>query len=799
MREISRTDGTDLKAIEGNIKNKFNWTWLQEEDNTGEFLSSWARKVDVPGKVRCIVCNDTVSYGSGGKKDLKRHPSKKEHQRLLNLKKTNQTLSSALNAVQEVVCSLPYGAPENVHSEAVCSSRRDPNLPKIVSFEDRKAHAEAFIVSFLAEHCLPFTMAPKLIEFAQMMSSDAKVLQQLSMSNATASYKLREGLGQYLDEELSNELKESFFSFNVDECFSNNYQKIFSMLVAYYSEKLNAVVIKHFKSESFTVVNARSLSDFVLKVLADGGIPLSNVVSVLSDSTNYMRGKVAGFETLLREKIPHLLDIDGDACHHAHNAAGVFCRAFGGTIESLCKDMRTELTFSTDLRDYVNRACEILGLNFRMPVNYTEHRWLSVLDAADLQLELLNANTILYFAWVKKEDKPLYLNDVTSLLKTSSDRSKTDISAMRGNCSRKKLTKAGQERKDRIVDKLFIYRMKTILQLNVYTFVLPIIKSFVLVMEQKEPMVHRLYDEIKNCMRTFLACFMRIEAVKKLTGKGLQTVDVKNVSLQKNIEDWNVGRATKKILQDLRKDDPIRETFETSLRNAFETCAIYLQKKYPLDNEVLRLLSSIDPKCQATSSGASAMKKLANFFPSVISEVDRDAYDSEVDKYHLLTDVPTLDGADGKPKQLDVWWFEVFEANELPLLTKLIKAAMSIFSGPMIEQSFSSMNEFLSKKTNRLKPETVAAIQSVRFDLKACKETSFTRYRRKNFLKTPVNRRLCGKFILAYRNYNGKNIIKRKNRDADVVERGIPVIPKKKKKSMHDRADEARKRAFSTK
>ena len=166
---------------------------------------------------------------------------------------------------------------------------------------------------------------------------------------------------------------------------------------------------------------------------------------------------------------------------------------------------------------------------------------------------------------------------------------------------------------------------------------------------------------------------------------------------------------------------------------------------------------------------------------------------------YRCTDVPPLDDDDGKPKRLDTWWSEVLAAHNFPLLSKLIKAAMSIFSGPMIEQSFSSMNEFLSKKTNRLKAETVAAIQSVRFDLKASKETSFSCYRRKIFLKTPVNSRLCGKFILAYRNYNGKNIVKRKNRDADVVERGIPVIPEKKKKSMHDRADEARKRAFSTK
>ena len=65
-----------------------------------------------------------------------------------------------------------------------------------------------------------------------------------------------------------------------------------------------------------------------------------------------MRGKVTGFKTLLR----YLLNIDGDACHHAHNAVGVFCWAFRGSIEFLCNNMRTELTFSTDLRDFVNKV-----------------------------------------------------------------------------------------------------------------------------------------------------------------------------------------------------------------------------------------------------------------------------------------------------------------------------------------------------------------------------------------------------------------------------------------------------------
>ena len=41
--------------------------------------------------------------------------------------------------------------------------------------------------------------------------------------------------------------------------------------------------------------------------------------------------------------------------------------------------------------------------------------------------------------------------------------------------------------------------------------------------------------------------------------------------------------------------------------------------------------------------------------------------------------------------------------------------------------------------------------------------------------------------------------MKRKNSNAEIVERDIPFVPKKRKKYIHDRADEARKRAISTK
>ena len=74
------------------------------------YLSDWTRKVNIAGKVMCKLCNDLVNYGSGGKKDLKRHALKQKHRRR-KIKKNKPTLSSAFflpgENSGEQQCSLP--------------------------------------------------------------------------------------------------------------------------------------------------------------------------------------------------------------------------------------------------------------------------------------------------------------------------------------------------------------------------------------------------------------------------------------------------------------------------------------------------------------------------------------------------------------------------------------------------------------------------------------------------------------------------------------------------------------------
>ncbi len=52
------------------------------------------------------------------------------------------------------------------------------------------------------------------------------------------------------------------------------------------------------------------------------------LVSVLMDSFAVMKGSKNGLEQKLKVKAPHLADVDGDVCHHIHNACKKIAKNF---------------------------------------------------------------------------------------------------------------------------------------------------------------------------------------------------------------------------------------------------------------------------------------------------------------------------------------------------------------------------------------------------------------------------------------------------------------------------------------
>lgn len=116
------------------------------------------------------------------------------------------------------------------------------------------------------------------------------------------------------------------------------------MLVSYYHDDIQKVVVEHLGSLEVIKVNAVSL-DSALCDFFNHNIQWKYLVSMMMDSCRVMRGSKTGIETKI---LPTLLDIDGVSCHHIHNAAKKFAEPFDHHLEQLFNDLHTDHQRSPD-------------------------------------------------------------------------------------------------------------------------------------------------------------------------------------------------------------------------------------------------------------------------------------------------------------------------------------------------------------------------------------------------------------------------------------------------------------------
>lgn len=315
--------------------------------------------------------------------------------------------------ISKVEKTVPYGVHPMFQGVA---KQQVPAPATLTPLSDRVSNAEATVLAFTAENSLSFSLVPGLIELAKSLACDKKSLDGLGMNRTTASYKTKFGVGKTFRDELVKVMKVTKFSLNMDESTSSNYQKVLTVLVSYFCCEKKQVVVKHFASVSCIKVNSLSLYDEIVNLMESNNIPWTNLMSILMDSCNVMRGCKSGLETRIRtEKAPHLLDIDGDVCHHVHNAAKSFCKVFGYCVEQLYNDVFNDFKWSADLRELLQEICCMLNIKYTMPQRYVSHRWLSVYDVALDTLRLFDCLTVFYFAWLPESEKCKFLPAVVEV------------------------------------------------------------------------------------------------------------------------------------------------------------------------------------------------------------------------------------------------------------------------------------------------------------------------------------------------------------------------------------------------
>ena len=131
---------------------------------------------------------------------------------------------------------------------------------------------------------------------------------------------------------------------------------------------------------------------------------------------------------------------------------------------------------------------------------------------------MFDVYVVLYFSFLNKQDKKLYKsrhNGIYSHCEISEE-SKVRIEASQNVLSKKRLTKEGKERKERMLEKLFIIKKKTRLYLSVYSSSLQLMKRYVKIFQQAEPAVFRIHGEQLDVFEEFLISFIKSEVLKEV-------------------------------------------------------------------------------------------------------------------------------------------------------------------------------------------------------------------------------------------------------------------------------------------
>ena len=144
------------------------------------------------------------------------------------------------------------------------------------------------------------------------------------------------GLALVWKNELIDRMKVVPFSLNMDELTSTNTKHVFSTLVCNYNRTKKRIAVEHLGSVDVPSCTSKNYYNETKKLFLHHSLSWKKLIALLADSFNTMRGKISSVETLIRTRdASHLLNFDGESCHHMHNVLKKLTTFFDYYLENL--------------------------------------------------------------------------------------------------------------------------------------------------------------------------------------------------------------------------------------------------------------------------------------------------------------------------------------------------------------------------------------------------------------------------------------------------------------------------------
>ena len=361
------------------------------------------------------------------------------------------------------------------------------------------------------------------------------------------------------------------------------------VLVRYWSEAKGEVVVQFLKAIMFGHAKGDTVSRAILDALHEAGyqMPLSKLLNLGSDDPNVNKTIWSNInEELKALGLSGLLPFVPCNMHVVHNSFREGLKVYGQSSEQLAIDLFYFFKSSPCKReDFLDVEYE-LGFDEEMFIRHVQCRWLTLIPALKR---------------IVKNFEPLCEYFLKELPKTATQ-----------NKTPKLLEK--NETYNRICRTL--KAPATLIQMNFLISLKPLYDKFLKLFQREDPLIHILYSEMKDLLRAFMLRFLKNSDVSaQNTGKKLLEVNVEEKNSQ--LSDMEVGQSTKALL-DKKKD--IAKIELMNMKKFYQTVTQFLQRRLPLNNELLRDITCLHPSMQKSESGSKKIRNVALKVPQIIPE-----------------------------------------------------------------------------------------------------------------------------------------------------------------------------------
>lgn len=709
MRVIKKDE--DISRLEvfpdgKSVRNKWQWSW-QNETIDGFAVGLWCEKIDQPGVCYCNVCGKTIVYGSSGKKAIVKHGNLDDHKAALRAVKGTAKMGGCQHSTGLTVDGL----------------------------EDQSAEVKSVLGMFISQHCLPLSLAPDLLALSKRLSVHQAAVNSCvkSISRTCMTYTISHGIAESIKEELTKKLKGQPLSLNIDEATNSAGTKFLNVIVQYFDNDLERIVTELLATRESNISTSDNIVAAVDDVLDSYSLDWCQVVSVMTDNCNVMKGVHNGVEEKMRAKNINLLDIGGDTVHLVNNAMKTFFKPIDNEfgVQSLANKIYYDIEDSPKAKHFFAQIQTILYGKTKSIIRPVPTRFLQMHDVSRRLIDIWDSLVLFYSQFVGQKEKLMvdkkkgdifcsYNLDPAQV--AAMDNLLGDVKKAYKNSSQ---SSASKERKDFIILNVINKPHKSLLLLNLFKGMtekcLPYVKKF----QSSKPQVHEIHSDLSELLKEFLSGFIKPENIPLKSTTKMMCLDVADKALHLKDRLLSTGKYCSEGLSFLHKDKSKNghwlDKFYATLRAGYIDGAVSM-KSLPLTNPILKSLSFLSPSLQRNANTVSAISSLAKKLPNVILPSDIGSLEEEVRSYSVDYQIASsaCDETSNTFRVDTDWWSKIFKRqsngeSKFPYLMKLVKALLTIFSGPVVESSFNVMSDILTDDRTNLTThnfESLAIVKS---------------------------------------------------------------------------------------